>query len=167
MSNEEDVELGMEDSTSMHWIAVPLEIESDSGRRAIENVAMQPLGGRRYRVGLSPGFYQGIAAGDEVEIDPSSKTARVIKRGGNIAVQVFYENIPLDLIEDFKERAVGLGATVDGELDGLIILTFSVKTGFASIESLMESLPADSVEWMYGNVYADDGSPLNWWGEEG
>lgn len=156
--------LDMGDSTrASDFVGLPLRVESQDGATADEVVATDRLTETRYRVQLSPGFYRGIAAGDEIEYDQIAKTAHVVTRGANVAVQIFHEGIPGEVIDSFKVMAVQVGGRVDGELDSLVVLTFPVKTGFPAIESLMATLPERGVEWGYGNVYDQDGEPLDWW----
>ncbi|MYR83396.1 DUF4265 domain-containing protein [Streptomyces sp. SID685] len=154
----------MGDSTrTSEFIGLPLQVESQDGATADEVVATGRLTDTRYRVLLSPGFYRGIAAGDEIEYDKISKSARVVTRGGNIAIQLFHEGIPGEVINSFKAMSVRIGGRVDGELDSLVVLTFPAKIGFPAIESLMATLPERGVEWEYGNVYDQDGEPIGWW----
>ncbi|MGM9444822.1 DUF4265 domain-containing protein [Streptomyces murinus] len=126
-------------------------------------MATARLAETRYRVLLSPGFYRGIAAGDEIEYDQIAKSAHVVTRGENVAVQIFHEGISGEVINSFKVMAVRIDGRVDGELDSLVVLTFPVKTGFPAIESLMATLPEHGVEWRYGNVYDQAGEPLGCW----
>ncbi|MER6121784.1 DUF4265 domain-containing protein [Streptomyces sp. NPDC001795] len=164
MLSEEDAVPALGDSTSSSEpIGLRLKVESDDGATADEVVAASRLSGTRYLVRLSPGFYRGIAAGDEIEYDETAKSAKVVTRGGNIAIQVFHEGISAEVIESFKASAAGLGARVDGELESLVVLTFPANIGFRAIESLMATLPERGIEWEYGNVYDQNGEPLGWW----
>ncbi|MYQ43802.1 DUF4265 domain-containing protein [Streptomyces sp. SID4985] len=138
-------------------------MESQQGATADEVVAVTPVDDGHYLVRLSPGFCRGIAAGDVIAYDERNKSARVVERGGNIAVQVFHARVPADVIESFKGNAATIGGRVDGELESLVVLTFPVRVGFPSIESLLATLPEDGVEWEYGNVFDEQGEPLTWW----
>ncbi|MGY5060424.1 DUF4265 domain-containing protein [Streptomyces sp. 900105755] len=126
-------------------------------------VAVTPVGDGHYLVCLSPGFFRGIAAGDVIAYDERNKSAQVVERGGNVAVQVFYAGIPGDTVESLKRNAMDIGGRVDGELDSLVVLTFPVRVGFPAIESILAGLPSDGVEWEYGNVFDEQGEPLAWW----
>jgi hypothetical protein len=46
-----------------------------------------------------------------------------------------------------------------------LVVTVPVEAGFAAIEAAMTDWHAANprVEWSFGNIYADDGTPLNWW----
>lgn len=153
-----------EDTTDRRGFSgIPLKVESQQGATADEVVAVASLGDDRYRVLLSPGFFRGIAAGDVIVYDPIEKTAELVERGGNIAVQVFFAGLPGDVVESFKEKVKGAGGRIDGELHSLVVLTFPVEVGFTVIESLVATLPEDKVEWEYGNVFDEHGDPLSWW----
>jgi hypothetical protein len=162
--NEEGVVLALEDSTNPSgFIGLPLKVESEDGAIADELVATTRLTATRYLVRLSPGFYRGIAADDEIEYDPISKSAKVVTRGGNIAIQIFHEGVSSELLDSFKKRVAEIGGRIDGELESLVVITFPVGIGFPAIESLMATLPERGIEWEYGNVYGEDGKPLGWW----
>ncbi|MFF3739479.1 DUF4265 domain-containing protein [Streptomyces sp. NPDC002566] len=164
MLRGEAVVLASEDGTNCGDCAgIRLKVESEHGATADEVVAVSSVGNGHYLVRLSPGFVRGIAAGDVIEYDERSKSAKVLKRGGNVAVQVFYVGINGDAIESLKGKAVQVGGRVDGELESLVVLTFPISVGFPAIESLLAELPEDGVEWEYGNVFDEEGEPLAWW----
>ncbi|MFI5862605.1 DUF4265 domain-containing protein [Streptomyces sp. NPDC051546] len=145
------------------FVGLPLRVEATSGASADEIVAVTRMSDGRYLVRLSPGFVRGIAAGDVIDYDDASKSASVIERGGNVAVQVFHRDTPEEIIETLKVNAVELGGRVDGELSSLVVLTFPLDTGFPAIESLLSLLPEAGIEWDYGNVFDAQGEPLSWW----
>lgn len=149
--------------SSSDFIGLPLKVEGKDGSAVDELVAASRLAEDRYLVRFSPGLYKGIAAGDEIEYNPVTKSARVLARGGNIVIQVFHKEIPGVIIESLKERALGIGGWIDGEDKSLVVLTFPVGVGFPAIESLMATLPPRGIEWEYGNVYDEKGKPLGWW----
>jgi hypothetical protein len=119
----------------------------------------------------SPGFAGGFAAGDRVKKssrDPED--FEIVERGGNVSVQVFLRSGKHEALEYFHQQFRGICRCVDGGLDGknsghLIILTIPVRVGFQAIQRMLAEIPAivalDS--WMYGNVYDQNGAPLNWW----
>jgi len=153
-----------EDSTSCsNFAGIRLKVESQQGATADEVVAVTPVSDGHYLVRLSPGFFRGIAAGDVIAYDERNKSAKVVERGGNVAVQVFHAGIPGDLIDSLKRKAAEIGGRVDGELESLVVLTFPVRVGFPAIESLLAELPEEGVEWEYGNVFDEQGEPLAWW----
>jgi hypothetical protein len=56
---------------------------SNGVRQGEETLPVAALGGGRYRLLASPGFVEGLAAGDEFELDPSVACGhRVLHRGG-------------------------------------------------------------------------------------
>ncbi|WP_234533396.1 DUF4265 domain-containing protein [Streptomyces shenzhenensis] len=138
-------------------------MESQQGATADEVVAVTSVSDGHYLVCLSPGFFRGIAAGDVIAYDECNKSAKVVERGGNVAVQVFHVGIPGDIVESLKKNAMQIGGRIDGELESLLVLTFPVGVGFPAIESLLAALPTDGVEWEYGNVFDEQGEPLAWW----
>lgn len=153
-----------EDLTSGRGFAgIPLKVESQHGATADELVAVTPVSDGRYLVCRTPGFFRGIAAGDVIDYDDRNKSAKVVERGGNVAVQVFHVGVPGNIIETLKKEAVKAGGRIDGELDRLVVLTFPVAVGFPAIESLLATLPEDGIEWEYGNVFDERGAPLAWW----
>ncbi|MFD3727707.1 DUF4265 domain-containing protein [Streptomyces sp. NPDC058671] len=157
---------GTNGSTSGNSFAgIRLTVGSQSGATADEVVAVTPLSDGLYLVRLSPGFVRGIAAGDVIAYDEHTKSAKVVERGGNVVVQVFYKGIPADVVESLKKKAARIGGRVDGELESLVVLTFPVRVGFPTIESLLDELPEEGVEWEYGNVFDEQGNPLAWWKE--
>ena len=136
-------------------------MEGKGGAAVDELVAASRLAGNRYLVRLSPGLYKGVAAGDEY--NPVTKSAKVLARGGNVAIQVFRKGIPGVIVESLKKRVLEIGGRIDGEDKSLVVLTFPAGVGFPAIESLMATLPERGIEWEYGNVYDEKGKPLGWW----
>lgn len=115
--------------------------------------------------GSSPGFVQGFAAGDVVTFDERSHSLTLVERGGNVAVQFFCRDVPDYVLAHIEQQVTEVaGGTVDGELDGLRVFTFPVSVGLRSIEDFMNAfVDRYTVEWMFVNVFDDEGRPLNWW----
>ncbi|MFF4275983.1 DUF4265 domain-containing protein [Streptomyces sp. NPDC001536] len=156
--------LASEDGTSCSGFAgLRLKVRSQYGATADEVVAVKSVGDGHYLVCLSPGFFRGVAAGDVIAYDECNKSAQVVERGGNVAVQVFHAGIAGDVVESLKRAAIKIGGRVDGELESLVVLTFPVRIGFPAIEEILNALPEDGVEWEYGNVFDEQGRPLAWW----
>ncbi|MCP3755994.1 DUF4265 domain-containing protein [Streptomyces sp. TBY4] len=145
------------------FMGLPLRVEAKGGAFADEIVAVTRMSDGRYLVRLSPGFVRGVAAGDVIDYDEASKSANVIERGGNIAVQVFHRGIAEEIIATLKRNTVEVGGRVDGELSSLVVLTFPLDIGFPAIESVLARLPEAGIEWDYGNVFDAQGEPLSWW----
>ncbi|GKQ37231.1 DUF4265 domain-containing protein [Streptomyces sp. A012304] len=161
---EEAVEPREEDPINVRCDTLLLDVESDDGVKAQERVKVMPLGDDRYKVLLSPGFFQGIAAGDEIKLAHEPPRVDILARGGNVCVQCFHQSVSMEALDELKRGISQLGGRVDGELENLVVLTIPVSAGFEAIESVMANLPDQGVEWMYGNVYdPDSGEPLGWW----
>ena len=139
------------------------------GRPMRDPVHAADLGRGRFRLLHSPGFVQGIAAGDEFEVLGPDGAFRVVHRGGNLAVQVFgRETFPPEMAAETARRVAGeLGGTLDGRIERGMVFTVPVAAGFPAIERFFGELEAATpgLEWVFGNVYdPDDGvTPLNWW----
>ncbi|HEY3330083.1 MAG TPA: DUF4265 domain-containing protein [Capsulimonadaceae bacterium] len=157
-------------------IEVRLSAKEPNGDVFTENVPASHLAGDRYLLLASPGFVGGAAAGDEVQlISQALGTFRVLRRGGNISIQVFFndsDSAKRNSIADAVDKIIQpLGGRVDGGADSdighLLVLTVPFIDNFAGIESAMGIISSRfPVErWMYGNVFDDrDGTtPLNWW----
>jgi DNA-binding MarR family transcriptional regulator len=72
--------------------------------------------------------------------------------------------------ETVTADVVALGGTFEGAADDgrILVFTIPVKVGFPAIEAVFRTYVADDpgAQWLYGNVYADDGvTLLNWWEE--
>jgi hypothetical protein len=140
--------------------------ETVKGKPLYEEVRVENLGGNTYRIAQSPGLVQGIAADDVVELLPD-KSPRVLKRGGNLAVQIFAA-ANIDAIESLATPAVTqMGGWLDGKSHKLVVYTIPIKATFARIESVLDGVTRrfPGSNWYFGNVYdpADGVTPLNWW----
>ena len=140
---------------------------ADAGAK--EPVHAEAIGGSRYRLLSSPGFVLGVAAGDEIELLGDDGQFRVVRRGGNVAVQLFSKE-PVHAFRDALAAAVreALGGVLDGGIERGLVFTIPAAAGFAAIEALFdhEVNARPGTEWMYGNVYdPDSGEPLGWWNE--
>ena len=138
---------------------------ADAGAK--ETVHADAIGGSRYRLLSSPGFVLGVAAGDEIELLGDDGEFRVVRRAGNVAVQLFSRE-PVAGFRDALAAAVReeLGGVLDGGIERGLVFTIPAAAGFAAIEALFEHEvhARPGTEWMYGNVYdPDTGEPLGWW----
>ena len=135
------------------------------GSPVFEPVHVEQLGGRRHRVLFTPGLVYGIAAGDLIDLGDSGDF-NVVLRGGNFAVRV-YSQQPIAATEPdltAKVKAL-LGGTLDGQVEKGLAYSISSKAGFTAINRFFDALcsPKTGLLWEYGNVYAEDGTPINWW----
>jgi hypothetical protein len=109
----------------------------------------------------------GIAAGDEFRLLDEDGNFEIVRRSGNIAVQVFSRN-PVDpVVEEVRRRVATIGGVLDGRIERGMVFTVPIQAGFSAIEELFNALVKDrpEMEWLYGNVYdtIDGVTPLNWW----
>lgn len=134
--------------------AINLTVERNpDGTPFEESVRVEPLGGARYRVLASPGLLEGLAAGDEIELDPATRQGfRVTKPGGNVCVQLFHKGA---VAPEVAPRVEALGGWLDGEAPGLLVWTFPREAGFPAIEAIFYDCERryPGCTWMYGNVY--------------
>lgn len=139
------------------------------GQRIAERIPVTALGGRRYRLEGSPGLIRGLAASDEIELE--AEGFRLLKRGGNVCAQIV-----MRACNDATRKGVTrLMESIEGWLDGemevegkcILVCTAPVIASFAVIEKTLDEIAKKyhAQGWMYGNVYDDDGEPLNWWPE--
>lgn len=148
-----------------------VSVYSNGVRQGEESLPVAALGRGRYRLLASPGFVEGLAAGDEFELDASAPSGhRVLHRGGNLCVW-FYHAEPLSessvATADARRVAESLGGRLDGGYSRMLVLTVPLAAGFDAVARAFD----DAVRrhagsaWLYGNVYdpSDGMTPLNWW----
>jgi hypothetical protein len=118
----------------------------------------------------SPGFVEGIAAGDEFRLVEEHGAFEVTRRSGNVAVQVFGSEPLAPLAFGLVARVAELGGVLDGQIERGMVFTIPVAAGFPAIESVFDEFVSvhRGTTWMYGNVYdpRDGVTPLNWWVHE-
>jgi hypothetical protein len=136
-----------------------------------EKLPVVALSGGGYRLLASPGFVEGLAAGDEFELDSNaSGGVRVLRRGGNLCVW-FYGAEPLDersaVTADVRRVAESLGGRLDGGYSRMLVLTIPLAAGFDAVAAELDAAVRRHAGsgWLYGNVYdsSDGVTPLNWW----
>jgi hypothetical protein len=144
-----------------------LLIDFSNGTARTEPVHVQPMPSGNYRLLHSPGFVQGIAAGDEFELLGANGEFRVLYRSGNLAVQVFATESISPLLPALAQLAGNLGGTLDGNLTKGAVLTIPVGSTFTAVEAALNAFIAQhpSCSWFYGNVYSptDGVTPIGWW----
>ncbi len=158
----------MPNETTVNVIAI-----LHDGRRIPENLLVEAVRENTFRLLHSPGLVQGLAAGDQFQLAPQEPFGyRLLKRGGNVCLQVFVE---ADKVAEMRTTLTPLAQEIGGRLDGdaafaalaNLVFTIPVTAGFPAIEALMARAKSisPSCEWFYGNVYdPNDGvTPLNWW----
>ena len=134
-----------------------------------EKLPAYALGNNTYEIISSPGIAFNIAKGDIVEILSREVPPKIIKRGGNICVQVYslqllsYINVS-DFEYEVQEKLCG---TLDGMTANNLAFTIPLSAGFTSIENLFDAFTSENESgWSYGNIYDEEDVPLNWWLEE-
>jgi hypothetical protein len=144
-----------------------LLIEYRQGRPLKEPIHVEALGGERFRLLYSPGFVQGIAAGDVFRLLNEDGDFVVLSRAGNLAVQVFHTEPVEPIKAELTRRVEQLGGVLDGGIERGLVFTLPLRAGFPAVEALFNRLVEEypGLEWYYGNVYdRNDGvTPLNWW----
>ncbi len=127
-----------------------------SGEPVFENVLVEVVEGGHMKLLHSPGLALGVASGDVIEVNSADSVYKVISRGGNIAVQVYG---PPAVALSIEPQLRQMGGWHDGGVKNVTIFTIPAHVGFDAIESVLNSLAAQSdIEWYYGNVYGDDGT---------
>lgn len=150
-------------------VTISLVVErGGSGEPFLEEVRAIRLDTNRYQLAQSPGLVPGVAAADEIELAPEEPNGyRVIRRGGNVCVQLFTRHDPDECLEWLEPQVLRLSGRVDGRAPKLLVFTIPVASGFDAIQSIFDGAVGrfPESEWMYGNVYstADGRTPLDWW----
>jgi hypothetical protein len=129
-------------------------------------VEVEAISANHYRVVYSPGFVEGIAAGDTIRIiDRGLGLFEVVSRGGNVAIKFATEQPIADVLQFISTELALLGGRFDGAIEHVGVWTVPVVAGFKEIESALARAVAlmPGSQWWYGNVYDDKGNPLRWW----
>ncbi|MFO0865629.1 MAG: DUF4265 domain-containing protein [Gemmataceae bacterium] len=146
-----------------------LLIEYRHGVPLKEPVHVQDLGGDAFRLLYAPGFIQGLAAGDDFRPMNDDGAFEVLRRGGNLTVQVFASEHASPYQAEFAKRVASVGGTLDGAIERGLSFTVPLSAGFPAIESIFNAWVSEHPgwEWYFGNVYdpIDGITPLGWWNE--
>ncbi len=144
-----------------------LLIEYRDGHPIKEPVHVEPLGNNQFRLLYSPGFVQGMAAGDVFRLLNDDGDFEVLSRAGNLAVQLFHTEPVAPVQAGLTRRVEQLGGVLDGAIERGLVFTVPLRAGFPAVEALFNQLVKEypGLEWYYGNVYdrRDGVTPLNWW----
>lgn len=149
---------------------VRLPVFDSAGQLSLEEtLPAEPLGGNRYRLVASPGLVEGLAAGDEIELDGSVPSGfRVLRRSGQLCIWFYLaKTVPSAADARVIRAADRLGGYLDGGRAQLRVLTIPVTAGFEAVgrelDDAVRDLPGSS--WLYGNVYegGNPERPLEWW----
>ena len=136
------------------------------GEPVLEQVPAEMLEPSRFRVTATPGLAWGCAAGDVLDVHPDG-TFDVARRGGSVAIHVT-GRLDQSVVDRLRDEFAPLGATVEAPQDlRFAVVTVQVTHGFPAIERAteraIETATRGTVEWHFGNVYDEQGKPLNWW----
>ena len=118
-----------------------------------------------YRLLKSPLFVRGVAALDRIALNPESRGRfTVVERSGNLCLRVFLLEANTALEEQLTAEVEKLGGSVDVRNERALVYSLYFGVGFLTIEKLFDKLIGrGEAKWLYGNVYDDQGEPLNWW----
>lgn len=109
----------------------------------------------------------GLAVGDVFRVDQETRRPIVEERSGNLTVWL-YPGEATEAARGLATDAEVLGGRLEGAAlaDRVFIFTLPVDATFPAIERIFNQFVDDhpGSEWLFGNVYADDGvTPLGWW----
>lgn len=134
------------------------------GKTVYEEVLVDDIGDYHYKIIATPGLVLGIAAGDEILFHENKPEFTVVKRGGNIAIQLHGDNC---IVDKYLDELSLLTHHIDGRAEDITVLTVSIKFGFIKIQEILNLFCTKhpEISWYYGNIYdPDDGvTPLYWW----
>jgi hypothetical protein len=149
-----------------------IPVWSARGWSSAEEVEVRDLGHGRFLVLCPPRFAHGIAAGDEIALEPDAPSGfRVFRHGGNLTVWVYSstEDSVVTLVRQATTLLEPIGAVLEGTPGGMLIITVPVSSGWTQIGEVMDELCSSDpgASWEFGNVYrVEDGvTPLDWWDE--
>lgn len=117
-----------------------------SGRVVYETLWVEGLRGGGYRLVKTPLVAQGLAVGDEFDVDPVEKSFRLKRRSRNLTVQLFMK--PALTREVFEELAAAvheLGGGLDAHTANIAGFFVPVSAGFAAIEQLFNDFVEEGV----------------------
>ena len=138
---------------------------ASSGRPVYEPVPAAAVSPGVFDVLASPALVHGCAAGDRIQVAEDGRF-EVLSRGGNLCVVLFPAERPPDPdVDELTAAFQRLGGIVESPPDRrFIVVTVPMAAGFPAVEQAVNDWTATrSCEWEYGNVYDDNGDPLNWW----
>jgi uncharacterized protein DUF4265 len=144
------------------WVAF------EAGDERKEELGVVVVGPDTYRLVVPPLFVFGLAVGDEFRVDPETHRPEVVRHSGNLLVWLYPAGAAVVDTAAVVDEVEALGGTFEGGPDHGRILLFTIPVGatFPAIERIFDGFVAvhPSAEWLYANVYADDGvTPLRWW----
>ncbi len=150
---------------------IKLPVFNNGTRAGHEQLVVEDIGHDRYRLVHSPGFVEGLAAGDEFQLsDAHEQGYIVLHRSGTLCVWFFFpqtvdEQMPQ--VQALRKQVEAVGGYLDGGFRSLVIFNIPVSVGFTTTEALFDHAVEqhEGAEWLYSNVYdyQDGETLLNWW----
>lgn len=149
-------------SREVVWI----DVQVDYGPTK-ERVPARKISKGVFRLCISPILVMGIAKDDEIEFKEIDGSVNLIKRSGNVAIQIFYDRFGCDH-DSLKGLCGDLGiATVDSFGEKAASMTVYPPCSLSSVAEKMDRFVNErtDLEWYFGNVFdPDDGVTLiSWW----
>ncbi len=119
----------------------------------------------QYRLLKSPLFVRGLAALDTIALNPEARGRfSIVERGGNLCLRVFMREPDTALEQQLTGEIEKLGGHLDVCSERALAYSIHFGVGFQAIEKLLDAnIKQGEARWLYGNVYDDQGEPLNWW----
>jgi len=145
-------------------LTVSLRAGYVDGKWVHEEVRVNALDGKRFVVLQSPGLVLDLAAHDIIDVDEKGEFV-LVRRGGNVAIQVFCEGEETNVARHLGCVLGSIGGRVDGVGDGVVVVTVPARSGFHRLEEAMNAVVVrfPDAKWFYGNVYEDDEvTPKQW-----
>lgn len=146
---------------------ISLLIDYRGGKPLLEPVHVVELADGLFRLLYTPGLVVGIAADDEFRLVGDDGAFEVVRRGGNLAVQVYSREPVAPHRAELVAQVERLGGRLDGAVERGLAFTIPITAGFPAVEALFDAWVAahSDHEWSYGNVYdpRDGVTPLGWW----
>lgn len=153
------------------YVRLPLLIDKAGGRREV--VLAEPSGDcDLFIVQSIPAFTYGVGLKDIIRLlDRESGRYEVVTRGKEVVVRLYVDgSLDKSEIKSLIDDVVSSGGCFEvgknsDETNGksLLLFALSVGLGFGKIESLFKPFGSGGYQWEYGNVYDEEGNPLNWW----
>jgi hypothetical protein len=137
---------------------IPLLIQYRNGRALREMVRAERIGDETFRLLYSPGFVQGIAAGDEFKLLDRDGAFEVTHRAGNLAVQVLCRQLIGAWKVDLTRLLTALGGVFDGSIDKGLVFTIPRSVALVRIEEILNRFAQEHPDcaWGYGNMTSSD-----------
>jgi hypothetical protein len=133
---------------------IPLLIQYRDGQALRELVRAERLSDETYRLLYSPGFVQGIAAGDEFRVVNQDGAFEVTQQSGNLAVQVLCRQLIAPWKVDLTRLLMAVGGVLDGAIDKGLVFTIPRSAGVGRIEEILNRFAQEHPDfaWGYGNM---------------